>query len=62
MNLLKINARTPADQLAEELGIDAQELAARMDNLEKAGYRRKKTKSGILIYGLRLKSGQDFLN
>ena len=38
MNLLKINARTPADQLAEELGIDAQELAARMDNLEKAGY------------------------
>ena len=31
-------------------------------NLEKAGYRRKKTKSGILIYGLRLKSGQDFLN
>lgn len=38
MNLLKINARTPADQLAAELGIEANELATRMDNLEKAGY------------------------
>ena len=38
MNLLKIDARTPADQLAGELGITADELAARMDNLEKAGY------------------------
>ncbi|MBQ3466570.1 MAG: Lrp/AsnC family transcriptional regulator, partial [Firmicutes bacterium] len=38
MNLLKINARTPVDQLAAELGIESTELAARMDNLEKAGY------------------------
>ena len=30
-------------------------------NLEKAGFRRRKTRNGILVYGLRLKSGQDFL-
>ena len=31
-------------------------------NLEKAGYTRRKTKKGILVYGLRLKEGQDFLD
>jgi putative DNA primase/helicase len=31
-------------------------------NLEKAGFRRRKTRSGILVYGLRLKTGQDFLD
>lgn len=31
-------------------------------NLEKAGFVRRKTKKGILVYGLRLKEGQDFLD
>jgi P4 family phage/plasmid primase-like protien len=31
-------------------------------NLEKAGFKRKKTRSGILVYGLKLKTGQDFLD
>ena len=31
-------------------------------NLEKAGFIRRKTKKGILVYGLRLKEGQDFLD
>jgi putative DNA primase/helicase len=31
-------------------------------NLEKAGFRRRKTRNGILVYGLRLKTGQDFLD
>ena len=31
-------------------------------NLEKAGFQRKKARSGILVYGLRLKDGQDFLD
>lgn len=31
-------------------------------NLEKAGFTRRKTKKGILVYGLRLKEGQDFLD
>ena len=31
-------------------------------NLEKAGFRRKKTRTGILVYGLKLKDGQDFLD
>lgn len=31
-------------------------------NLEKAGFARRKTKKGILVYGLRLKEGQDFLD
>ena len=31
-------------------------------NLEKAGFQRRKTKKGILVYGLRLKEGQDFLD
>ena len=38
MNLLKIDARMPEERLAGELGIAADELAVRMDNLEKAGY------------------------
>lgn len=31
-------------------------------NLEKAGFQRHKTKKGILVHGLRLKEGQDFLD
>lgn len=31
-------------------------------SLEKAGFTRRKTKKGILVYGLRLKEGQDFLD
>ena len=38
MNLLKIDARMPEERLAGELGIAADELATRMDNLEKGGY------------------------
>ena len=38
MNLLKIDARTPVETLAGQLGIEADELLTRMDNLEKAGY------------------------
>ena len=38
MNLLKIDARMPEERLAGELGISADELATRMDNLEKGGY------------------------
>ncbi len=38
MNLLKIDARMPVERLAGEIGITTDELATRMDNLEKAGY------------------------
>ncbi len=38
MNLLKIDARMPVERLAGEIGITSDELATRMDNLEKAGY------------------------
>ena len=38
MNLLKIDARIPVERLAGEIGITSDELATRMDNLEKAGY------------------------
>ena len=38
MNLLKIDARIPEERLAGELGIAADELATRIDNLQKAGY------------------------
>lgn len=31
-------------------------------NLDKAGFTRRKTKKGVLVCGLRLKSGQDFLD
>ena len=31
-------------------------------NLEKAGFIKKKKKDGRFIIGIRLKSGQDFLN
>lgn len=31
-------------------------------NLEKAGFQRRKTKKGIVVYGLKLKDGQDFLD
>lgn len=38
MNLLKADARASVDALAGQLGLDADELAERIDNLERAGY------------------------
>ena len=38
MNLLKINARTPLNELAEEVRLTGQEVNERIANLEDAGY------------------------
>jgi len=38
MNLLKMNARISPEALAAEVGLEAEELAARIDNLEQSGF------------------------